>query len=138
MASTGMRIGALPELRIGDIRKIDEFNLYIIWVYNRSNPDRYFTFCTPECAAIDTYLEYRRRLGEVLKDRSPLIRERFNIDNPFIIQSPRPASIHSISRSVDASLRSSGVNVSVNLNQEKTRERQRQIMLNSFVTFLLY
>lgn len=75
MASTGMRIG--------DIRKIEEFNLYLIWVYNRSNPDRYFTFCTPECAAdIDAYLDYRRRFGEVLKDKSPLIRERFNIDNP--------------------------------------------------------
>jgi integrase len=46
MSSTGMRIGGLRELRIGDIRKIDEFGSYLIWVYNRYRRDRYFTFCT--------------------------------------------------------------------------------------------
>ena len=44
MASTGMRIGGLRELRYGDIKRIDEFGLYLIWVYNRSRKDRYFTF----------------------------------------------------------------------------------------------
>lgn len=74
MASTGMRIGGLRELRYGDIKRIDEFGLYLIWVYNWSRKDRYFTFCTPECAAaIDAYLDYRRKFGEELKDKSPLI-----------------------------------------------------------------
>lgn len=36
MASTGMRIGALPQLRVGDIKKMDEFDVYMIWAYNRS------------------------------------------------------------------------------------------------------
>ena len=66
MVSTGMRIGGLRELQIGDIKKIDEFGLYLIWVYNRLTKDRYYTFCTPECAkAIDAYLEYRKRIGDV-------------------------------------------------------------------------
>jgi hypothetical protein len=90
MASTGMRIGGLRELRYGDIKKIDEFGLYLIWVYNRYRKDRYFTFCTPECAtAIDSYLNYRRRFGEEIKDKSPLIRERFNIDDPFVAKAPK-------------------------------------------------
>jgi integrase len=99
MSSTGMRIGGLRELRIGDIRKINEFGLYLIWVYNRYRRDRYFTFCTPECAvAIDAYLDFRRKFGEELKDNSPLIRERFSIDNPFTIQAPKFVSSRALSR----------------------------------------
>jgi hypothetical protein len=56
----------------------------MIWAYNRYRADRYYTFCTPECAtAIDAYLDYRRSFHEEIKDKSPLIREEFNIDNPF-------------------------------------------------------
>ena len=49
MVSTGMRIGGLRELQIGDIKKIDEHGLYLIWVYNRSGKDRYYIFCSQEC-----------------------------------------------------------------------------------------
>jgi integrase len=51
MTSTGMRIGALqtdmqdmPGIRLGDLKKIDDFGLYMIWVYPWSKKDRYFTF----------------------------------------------------------------------------------------------
>jgi hypothetical protein len=74
MASTYMRVGAISGLRILDIKKIDEFGLYLIWVYSSSKKDRYYTFCTPECAkAIDDYLAYRKRSGEELKDLSLLL-----------------------------------------------------------------
>jgi hypothetical protein len=68
----------------------------MIWVYARFNPDDiYFTLCTPKCAAaIDAYLDYHRRFGEQLKDKSPLMSEQFNVDNPFTIQSPRFLSIY--------------------------------------------
>lgn len=111
MTSTGMRIGALRELRYGDIKKIDEFGLYMIWVYNRSRKDRYLTFCTPECAAaMDAYLDYRRSFGEELKDKSPLIREQFNIDNPFTVKAPRFLSSRMMSFIFEDLLRRSGVN----------------------------
>jgi hypothetical protein len=46
--------------------------------------DKYATFCTPECfTTIQSYLEFRKRSGEILNDKSPLIREQFNKDNPF-------------------------------------------------------
>jgi hypothetical protein len=78
-----MRVGALPGLRIGDIKKFEEHNLYLIWVYNNSRKDRYYTFCTPECAqAIDDYLAYRKRLGEEIKETNPLIRNKISVDNP--------------------------------------------------------
>ena len=52
MASTGMRLGALhmdeegrPGIRVGDLKKFDEFGLYMISVYPWSKSDRYYTFC---------------------------------------------------------------------------------------------
>ena len=50
MVSTGMRVEAIPGLRVGDIRKISEFNLYLVNVYANSRKDRYYVFTTPECA----------------------------------------------------------------------------------------
>lgn len=124
MASTGMRIGGLRELRIGDIRKIDEFRLYLIWVYNRSVKYRYYAFCTPECTtAIDSYLEYRQKLGEdITKDKSPLIREQFNINNPFTVRAPRFLSPRMISFLFEDVLRRSGV------NQIKVGNKRREVM----------
>ena len=121
MASTGMRISGVRELRYGDIKKIDEFGLYMIWVYNRSKADRYYTFCTPECAiAIDAYLEYRRKFGEELMDKSPLIREQFNIDNPFTVNAPRFLSKRMMSFIIEDALNRSGVNpVRVGRNEQR-------------------
>ena len=123
MASTGMRIGGLRELQLGDIKKMGEFSLYIIWVYNRSKKDRYYTFCTPECAvAIDAYLDYRKSFGEELKDKSPLIREQFNIDNPFTANAPKFLSPRMIFRIVEDVLKRSGV------NQVKVGNDKRDVM----------
>ena len=50
MTSTGMRIGAIDGIRFGDLIEIPEYKLYKITVYSSSKRDRYYTFCTPECA----------------------------------------------------------------------------------------
>lgn len=123
MASTGMRISGLRELRYGDIKKIDEFGLYLIWVYNRYRKDRYFTFCTPTCAAaIDGYMDYRRRFGEEIKDKSPLIREQFNIDNPFLVNAPKFLSRRTISHLFEDVLKRAGI------NQVRPGHKKREIM----------
>ena len=94
MVSTGMRIGAIHSLQIGHLTKILEYDLYKIQVYAHSKHDRYYTFCTPECAkAIDAYLDYRKGFGEdTTKRTSPLIREQFNVNDKIRIHSPRPLS----------------------------------------------
>ena len=121
MLSTGMRIGGLRELQIGDIKKIDEHGLYLIWVYNRSGKDRYYTFCSPECAAaIDAYLEYRKRIGEQLKDKSPLIRDKFSMDNYF--KAPRFLSIRAMSLLFEEVLKKAGVNL------VKPGQKKRDVM----------
>ncbi len=117
LCSSGMRIGALHSLQIGHLTKIKireseyEFNTYKIQAY-AGTPDRYFTFCTPECAAaIDGYLDYRARYGEKLKDNSssPLIREQFNSDNPFTPDSPRFVSDKTMEYLLMRVLKQSGV-----------------------------
>jgi integrase len=110
LCSSGMRLGALHSLQIGDLTRIPEWNLYKVQVYARTH-DKYLTFCTPECAnAIQDYLEYRKRAGEdPLKDKSPLIREQFNPDNPFIINSPRFVSEDTIEYILTHALKQSGV-----------------------------
>jgi hypothetical protein len=68
MASTGMRVGALPELKLKHIKRcrIDNNNhIYQIQVYASSKKYKHTTFCTPECAqAIDNYLQYRKRIDK--------------------------------------------------------------------------
>jgi integrase len=72
MASSGMRVGGLVEIRLKHLQKkiIGETGsryLYKIIVYGSSSKHRYITFCSPEAAkAIDEYLEMRRRYGENL------------------------------------------------------------------------
>lgn len=78
LTSTGMRIGAIPELKYGNLQKVDKYGIYQITVYEGSGSE-YVTFCTPECArSIDDYLEYRKRYGENITIESPLIREQFD------------------------------------------------------------
>jgi len=76
MVSSGIRIGAIPLLKLRNLEKID--SIYKITVYEGTN-EEYFTFCTPECANyIDEYLEYRAKNGEKLHKESFLIRDQFD------------------------------------------------------------
>lgn len=121
MASTGMRIGAIHILQIGDLTPVtlpgpdQDIELYKIQVYARSKHDRYYTFCTPETKmAIDSYLaDYRKRCGEDISNkRSPLIREQFNVDDKIRIHSPRFLSKRMIVHLVEQALKRSGVKTS--------------------------
>ncbi|MGH9974181.1 MAG: tyrosine-type recombinase/integrase, partial [Nitrososphaeraceae archaeon] len=59
MASSGVRVGSIPALRLKHIQKLDD--IYRITVYENTASE-YFTFCTAECSkAIDDYLGYRKR-----------------------------------------------------------------------------
>ncbi|MFZ0346044.1 MAG: hypothetical protein WAL24_12890, partial [Nitrososphaeraceae archaeon] len=79
MSSSGVRVGALPLMRIKDLEPIDKYNIYKVNVYPKSRKSAYFTFCTPECrAAIDDYIEYRKRFGERISGDLPLFRRDYN------------------------------------------------------------
>ncbi len=90
MASNGMRLGAVPDLVMGDLKKNEDHNgIYEITVYNDFK-EAYTTFCSRECArAIDSYLEYRKNCGEELKNSSSLIREQFNTADRLKVMNPQ-------------------------------------------------
>ena len=110
MVSTGMRIGALHTLRVGDLTLMKNIKpVYKIQVYARTK-DRYYCFTTPEAAkAIDEYLDYRARNGEVLKDEAPLFRKGFNKQDPFTVNIPKFLSMGGVTRSFDEIIKKSGV-----------------------------
>ena len=81
MASTGMRVGAIPDLKLKHLEEINERQIYKITVYGKSK-EEYYTFCSHECySIIKSYLEYRKKSGEILDNESYLIREQFDIND---------------------------------------------------------
>ncbi|MGC1132840.1 MAG: site-specific integrase [Nitrososphaeraceae archaeon] len=89
LSSTGMRIGALPDLKIKDIEAIKPEgyhgkHLYKIIVY-RGHRSQYYTFTSFECAeALDSYLEFRKRNEEEITENSPLLRNAVNSTLPNV------------------------------------------------------
>lgn len=76
LSSTGIRIGALQTIQIGDLEKIDNLYKIVIYVGDR---EEYFTFTTPECAKeIDAYLDFRTRRGEKITQYSYLLVRKFS------------------------------------------------------------
>jgi integrase len=81
--SSGMRVGAIPPLRIKDLEPIEKYNIYKITVYAKSKRSSYRTYCSPECKfAIDQYLSWRSRWGDKLHEDEPLFRQDFNTSTP--------------------------------------------------------
>ena len=90
ISSSGIRIGAIPQLKLRNLKKIEKYQIYQINIYEGSRKSNYKTFCTPECSAtIDTYLNYRKHSGEQLNGSNPLIREQFNPSDSFNVNHPK-------------------------------------------------
>lgn len=118
MASSGIRIGDLPDIRIRNLEKIN--NNYKITVYEGSN-SLYFTFCTPECTSyIDAFLEFRTKNGENLNKNSYLIRDQFDItDLEQIRNKSKGMSITGIESLLNVILLKSGVRVRNHIRDRK-------------------
>jgi integrase len=124
MCSSGMRIGAIPELRLRNLEKVQvaEFTIYKITVYE-NDKEEHFTFCTPECAkAIDQYLEIRKRYDEKLNQNSILIREQFDKRDSFAISRPvKMASITLENKIIDL-----GVHCGIRKKETVGNEKHRR------------
>jgi len=78
LASTGMRRGALHELRIKHLRKMDN-DCYAVLIYEGST-EEHWSFITPEASKeLDSYLEKRTKDGEKLNENSPILRRIYQI-----------------------------------------------------------
>jgi integrase len=124
LASTGIRVGAIPCLRLRALSKIEEYSLYQITVYENTQ-EQYIAFCTPECAAaIGSYLSYRERYGEKLKPDTPLIREQFNIYDLNKIHTPKLLTSKTIGTFLTNLLDRSGV-ISIKHHTESSYKERR-------------
>lgn len=78
LASSGIRVGALSELKLKHIRDMP-LGCKMITVYEDST-EEYQTFLTPEASSVlNDYLDQRRKNNEILTDESPLFRERYQL-----------------------------------------------------------
>jgi len=104
MASSGVRIGALPEMKIKHV-KVMRDDCKVVTVYP-DDKEEYFTFLTPEASgALDEYLNKRASDGETLDPDSPLFRQSYTIG----IAKPKPLAKGSIQAIVDRIVRRAGL-----------------------------
>ena len=108
LESTGMRVGAIPAIKIGDLspKPTEQGKIYRIEVYS-SSAERYYSYCNPETAkVIDEHLKERTDDGEVIRSDSPLIREVYS---SLTVKRPRPVSYPHIRYIVNRIVKLSGV-----------------------------
>jgi len=91
MCSSGIRVGAIPDIKYSHLEKMLGYDIYKIHIYKKSK-EKYYTFCTPEAyTAINEYLGQRKGLGEIITNDTPLFRTDPNTDSRI-----RTKSLHKI------------------------------------------
>jgi integrase len=109
LASSGVRIRAITELKLDDLTSITEYEFYQVRVY-AATKDWYFTFITPEASkALNTYLNYRKTCGEKLKPGSPLFRDQFNRNDPDSVYTPKPIKLRALEWLISQTIQKSGL-----------------------------
>jgi integrase len=136
MASSGMRIGAIPSLKIRHLRYINDYKLYQITVYE-GHSKAYYAYCTPECAAyLNSYIEYRERCGEKITPDSPIIREQFDCDDVLFAKRPRHITLSGLKKTIDRLLFRAGVQTVVHRTENQTKVLHKEVArLNGFRKF---
>ena len=77
LASSGCRIGAIPDMKLKHLSKIEES--YAIKIYE-GDKEEDFVFTTPESRiAIDQYLDERRKDKEYIDENTPLFRAEYRL-----------------------------------------------------------
>jgi integrase len=103
MASSGMRVGAIPELKVKDLLPIDKYGIYQITVYKKSR-SKYISFCTIIGKFTDILmlaLTHKGRIRTEKEFHKLLNSSGFDITN--IIRSPDPAYFLSIMEAIQSS-----------------------------------
>jgi integrase len=126
MASSGLRVGGIAyPLLMRDLQPMDKYLIYKVTVYRKSSA-RYYTFCSPEARKeIDSYLDWRRRLGEQLTDDSPVFRKAFS---PFEVQRPAAVTFAGLSWNVNRLLKQCGLRTYEPIKESYTLPKRTEIM----------
>lgn len=104
LSSTGIRVGALTDLRLEHLRDMPN-GCKLVLVYEDST-EEYETFLTPEATtSLDNYLDERRKLGEILTNDSILFRTNFVL----VFETPRPMSTKSTQSLILRAVNNAGI-----------------------------
>jgi len=104
LASTGCRIGALPELKLKHLTEMP-LECKAILVYEDSI-EEYYTFLTPEASEIlDDYLEQRKKDKEYISPESPLFRTTYSLG----MAKAKPMSKKAMQAVIDRAARNAGI-----------------------------
>lgn len=134
---TGMRKGAIPDLRVGNLSKITEYrdkegkqhtfegyHIYRLTVYEGDASAEYICFLTPAGAkAVDRYLEARTMAGEKITANSPLIRDVFDSVNA---REPKPVTTWALDMAFTRLSRAIGIRPK---KKEGKRQDRHELML---------
>lgn len=127
LASTGVRIGGLCPLRRADLE--DKGYTYKITVYSNSRQE-YFTYCTPECKkALDNYFQIRERHGEVFTEKTPVIREQYNVRKYLGVKYPRFTTVASIEFILKEIAERAGIRARIKRTENQRGIPRKEIML---------
>jgi site-specific recombinase XerD len=111
IASSGMRKGALPVLKMKDLKMIED--TYLIIVYSGEN-EEYVTFMTPEAAdVLKEYFAQREAKGEVLTEESYVFTSKHGLGNQM--------NVVSFGSVVEYLLQQSGVKSTLRKDEERGR-----------------
>jgi integrase/recombinase XerD len=95
LASSGCRIGAIPDIRLRHLTKIE--SSYCILIYEDDKEEDYI-FTTPETSKIiNEYLDQRKKDGEYMDDESPLFRTMYRLG----IEKVKPCTIDALTHTID-------------------------------------
>lgn len=98
LASSGCRIGAIPDIRLKHLTKIED--CYSIKIYE-GDKEEDFIFTTPEASlAIDAYLDERRKDGEYIDGESTLFRTIYRLGIEKVIPCSVDLLSHTMARLV--------------------------------------
>lgn len=135
LASTGVRLGVLSQLRLSNLVVQQQYDLYQITIYENTK-DEYIVFTTPEAKrAIDDYLQYRERCGEKLTPKSPLFRQQFDRTDSFGVTHPKALTDLGIITILDNALIKSGIKTIIRQTENsvyRSKLRQDVSMFNGF------
>jgi len=136
MCSSGIRVGAIPSLKVRNLERIEKYNIYKITVYENED-EEYITYVTPECKiAIDSYLEYRQRHGErPFEESSPLIREEFDIHDQIRAARPKTLGVQTFIKLIKSVGIRSGVIESSPVLENGTKQRRPVKQTHGFRKF---
>jgi integrase len=122
MSSSGLRLGAIPELKIKDLTPIDKYSIYQVTVYRKSK-SKYITFCTPEARKqIDDYIKWRVSVGEKIKPESPLFRRTFDRNDLLQARNPQPLRLGTLNWILNTLLYSTGVRTTAKVEEKTTND----------------